>query len=163
MKKTFKSIISLFFVFLMVASCMVIPASAATSSGYNYKQTQTITVTTKANYWYPGSSSITLSQSKGTISYSKTNIWGKVTGTATTTAYGTWKVVAKSTDGKDTVSKNLTGSSVTLNLKPNKTYKITVSYDSTSEIFTMIKHTNSKWTTTPSWQVKSTWKVSSCY
>jgi hypothetical protein len=163
MKKTFKAIVSLFFVFLMMTFCMVVSTSAATSSGTIYNEKQTITVITKANYAYPGSSSVTLSQNKGTISYSKTNLRGKVTGTAKTKEYGTWKVVAKSTDGKSTVSKKLTGSSVTLNLKPNKTYKITVTYDTMSEILLMYKRRNSTWTITPSWKVKSTNKVSSCY
>jgi hypothetical protein len=70
-------------------------------------------------------------------------------------------IVAKSTDGTDTVKKTLTGSSVKINLKPNKTYNITVSYDGTKDTLTLLKYRNSKWTTYPSWQLKSTRKVSS--
>jgi hypothetical protein len=167
MKKSIKSIVSLTLVLVTVISCLIIPASAAsnslkiTPSSNGTTKTQTFQVTTKANYWLPGSSSVTLSQSKGTISYSKTNFWGKITGSAKTTSYGTWNIVAKSTDGKDTVNKTLTGSSVTINLKPNKTYNVTVSYNGAVDTVILMKHTNSQWTTYPSWQLKSTWKVSS--
>lgn len=61
-----KRIVSATLVFCMLICTLftaAIPASAATySSGTS---TRTITVSTKANYWIPGSESITLSQTKG--------------------------------------------------------------------------------------------------
>lgn len=156
-----KRIPCLLLVALTLVSCFVLPSSAATcSSG---KNTRTITVSTYANYWIPGSSSITLKQTKGTIAYSKTNIWGQHVETRTTKEYGCWDVSVRATDGSHSYTKQFNGSSVKLTLKPNKTYKITVSYDSTQEIFLMIKRPNSRWNTYPSWRVSSSWKVSSYY
>ena len=156
MKKT----ISILLAIAICVSCiamMTLSASAATcSSGTS---TQTITVTTKSAYYYPGSSSITLSQTKGVVTYDKTR-WGRVVGTGTAKYYGTWNISVYATDGSDSFSKTLSGSSVKISLKPNKTYKITVTYNWYVDTIIMIDHVNSRWTKYPSWRVSSTWKVS---
>lgn len=159
-----KKIISILLAIAICVSCvamMTISASAATcSSGTS---TQTITVNTKSAYYYPGSSSITLSQTKGVVTYDKVNWKGQVTGNGTAKYYGTWNISVKATDGSDSFSKTLSGSSVKINLKPNKTYKITVTYNWYVDTIIMIDHVNSRWTKYPSWKVSSTWKVSSYY
>ena len=156
-----KSITCLLLITLTLVSCFVLPSSAATCSSGKY--TRTITVKTYSSYWYPGSSSITLKQTKGTIAYSKINIWGQHVGTRTTKEYGCWDVSVRATDGSHSYTKQFNGSSVKLTLKPNKTYKITVSYDSWQENFIMMKRVNSRWTAYPTWRVSSSWKVSNYY
>lgn len=133
---------------------MGIPASAATCS--NGISKQTISVTTKANYLVPGSESITIQQTKGVCS--KYNIFTKKT--KTSKQYGEWNIVAVATDGSHKTTATLKGSSVKIKLKPNKTYNITVTWDSDAEFFKEVDKGN--YTTYPSWKVKSTWKVSSC-
>lgn len=159
MKKT----ISILLAIAICISCiamMTLSASAATSSSGT--STRTITVSTKAAYYYPGSSSITLSQTKGVVTYDKTR-WGQVVGTGTAKYYGTWNISVRATDGSDSFSKTLSGSSVKINLKPNKTYKITVTYNWYVDTIIMIDHVNSRWTQYPSWRVSGTWKVSNYY
>lgn len=157
-----KKIIAMLLLIVTVFSCTVLPASAATSGNCN--ATYTLTVVTKGSWWYPGGESITLSQSKGTFSYAKTNWLGQETGkTGTGTAYGTWRISVRATDGSHSFSRNLTGSSVKLNLKPNKTYKVTISYDGSADTFKALSYRRFRWTRHPSWRVSSTWKVSSYY
>ena len=71
-----KKIASSVIVFTLILSTifsLFVPVSAATyGSG---TRTGTITVTTKANYWVPGSESITLSQTKGTCRLEKYNFF----------------------------------------------------------------------------------------
>lgn len=157
-----KKLISILLAISICVSCvavMTLGASAATcSSGTS---TQTITVNTKSAYYYPGSSSITLSQTKGVVSYDKTTRWGRVVGTGTAKYYGTWNITVRATDGSDSFKKSLTGSSLKIKLKPNKTYKITVTYNGAVDTIIMVAHENSRWTRRPSWKVSSTWKVSS--
>ena len=159
-----KKIISILLAIAICVSCvamMTISASAATcSSGTS---TQTITVNTKSAYYYPGSSSVTLSQTKGVVTYDKVNWKGQVIGTGTAKYYGTWNISVKATDGSDSFSKTLSGNSVKINLKPNKTYKITVTYNWYVDTIIMIDHVHSRWTKYPSWKVSGTWKVSSYY
>lgn len=138
---------------------MCLPVSAATSS--RGIETQTITVVTKANYLCPGSESITLSQTKGTCSETTYNIFTRKSKTKTSKVYGEWDIVAEASDGSHTIKKSLTGNSVKINLKPNKTYKITVTWDSTAASFTILDKGN--FTSYPTWKVKSTWKVSNYY
>lgn len=162
LKRRILSVSALFLMMLTVVSGLIVPANAATRSSGT--RTQTITVYTKANWFFPGSSSITLKQNKGIITYSKTNWKQQVIGTGTKSSYGTWKVVAKATDGSHTVRKTMTGSSVKLDLKANKTYQITVTYDFTSnDVLKLINYRNSKWSTYPSWSVGGTWKISSYF
>lgn len=138
---------------------MGIPASAATCSSGT--QSRTITVTTKANYWIPGSESVTLSQSKGTCVKRNYNILTGKTKTKTSKQYGEWDIDVTAIDGSHSFKKSLTGSSIKLNLKPNKTYKITVRWDSQAAIFKTLDKGN--YTAYPTWRVKSTWKVSNYY
>lgn len=157
-KKIFSTVLAIAMIFCTIFA-LSLPASAATySSG---KQTRTITVVTKANYWLPGSESITLSQSKGVCTKETYNFFKRKTSVKTSKQYGEWDISVKSTDGKHSFKKSLTGGSVKLNLKPNKTYKITVTWDSQAELFKTLNKGN--YTTLPTWRVKSTWKVSNYY
>lgn len=157
-----KRIIAIFLAVITVLSCIVLPAGAATSG--NRSTSYTLTVVTKASWWYPGGESITLSQSKGTFEYSKTNWWGQETGkTGTKQAYGTWDITVRATDGSHYYTKTLTGGSIKLNLKANKTYKITITYDSTPDLIRAMDYRNFHWVKHPSWRVSGTWKVSSYY
>ena len=143
-KKVFSGFFALVMLFCTLFAISV-PASAATySSG---TQTRTITVVTKSNYWIFGSESITLSQSKGTCVTSK--------------QYGEWNIVVKATDGSHTFKKTLTDSSIKLNLKPNKTYRITVTWDRNAAVLKGLS--KGSYTAFPTWRVKSTWKVSNYY
>lgn len=152
-----KKIFALALVIITMFSCMILPASAATTS-YG-TSTRTITVNTKAAYYYPGSSSITLKQTQGTYAYSKNG------STRIGKAYYWWTVKVAATDGSHSYTKNFKDGSIQLNLKPNKTYKITISlntYQNTiQEVNFHRKYNNWRWTTQPSWRVSSTWKVSS--
>ena len=158
-----KKLISILLALTLCVGCIAMMPSASAATCSSGRSTQTITVNTKAVYWYPGSSSITLSQTKGVVAYDKVNWWGQVTGTGTAKYYGTWNITVRATDGSDTFSKTLSGSSVKINLKPNKTYKITVTYNWNVDTIIMIDHVNSRWTQYPSWKVSSTWKVSNYY
>lgn len=156
-KRIFTASISCILILVTFFSLMI-PASAATKS--RGIATQTITVVTKANWLIPGSESITLSQTKGTYMKKKYNWRGVCTGADPKKAYGEWDIVVRATDGSDTQYKNWNDSSIKLNLKPNKTYKITVSWDTTAN---NIKYSFNSFSTYPTWKVKSTYKVSSCY
>lgn len=152
-----KKIIAIVLAMISIMSFMSVLASAAkTSSG---KSTRTITVTTKANWLIPGSESVTLSQTKGVCTGTKYNLKLQPK-TVKTNQYGKWDVVAKSTDGSHTVKKTLSGSSLKISLKPNKTYKITVTWSS-QNIYTELDY--GTFTTLPSWKVSSTYKVSNIY
>lgn len=152
-----KKIIALFLAIISIFSITIVAASAATSS--SGKSTRTITVSTKANWLKPGSESITLGQKKGVCTGTKYTVKLKAK-KVTSNQYGIWDVVAKSTDGTHTVRGTLKGSSLKVNLKPNKTYKITVSWSSQNTFTELDKGT---FTTLPSWWVKSTNKVTSYY
>lgn len=157
-----KKLFALALVAITLFSCMIMPASAATTSSGT--STRTITVSTKASWWYPGGESITLSQSKGTFTYSKTNWLGQATGkTGSKSEYATWRISVSATDGSHSYSKTWKSGSIKLNLKPNKTYRITISYDGYQDTFRALEYRNFRWTRYPSWRVKSTWKVSNYY
>lgn len=157
MKKNIRKVAAMLLILVVLG--FVSPVMAATSS-YG-TQTRTITVTTKANWFIPGSESITLSQTKGTCVEDTYNIFTGKWSSKTSKVYGDWDIVATATDGSHTVRKNLSGSSVKINLKPNKTYKITVSWDYASNTITQLDKGSFK--SYPTWRVKSTYKVSSCY
>ncbi len=144
---------------LVSVFCLCVPASAATKS--NGTKTVTMIVETKANWLYPGSESITLSQTKGTCSLRTYNIFKGKWQTKTSKVYGEWDIVAEATDGSHRVTATLSGSSVKIKLKPNKTYKITVTWDSMDETFTTLD--KGAYTKYPTWKVKSTHKVSKYY
>ena len=155
--KRFFSVLLAFSLVLASLLSLMVPVSAATRS--RGISTQTITVTTKANWWIPGSESITLSQTKGTYE-KKTLNWRGQWKSEPVKAYGEWDIVAKATDGSHTIKKNFNGSSIKLDLKPNKTYKITVSWDTTAN---NLKYKFNSFTEYPTWKVKSTYKVSNYY
>lgn len=133
-----------------------IPVFAATCS--NGTKTCTIIVKTKANYLLAGSESITIKQAKGICEKESRGITGKVK-IKSSKEYGTWNIVAQASD--HTVKKRLTGGSVKIKLKSNRTYKVTVSWDSGAAAFKVLDKGN--YTEYPSWQVGSTWKVSEYY
>ena len=165
---TKKSLLTKFSALILVLctlfTAVSVNASAATcSSGTS---TRTITVETKANWWIPGSESITLSQTKGIRTGTSGGFLGLgyLTGktkTKTTSCYGTWTVSYRSSDNSDKGSKKLSGSSLKIKLKPNKTYTITVSWDGYADTVDSIAYGN--FTTLPTWKVKSTYKVSNYY
>ncbi|MBQ7387129.1 MAG: hypothetical protein IJW03_03070 [Clostridia bacterium] len=132
----------------------MVPASAATRS--KGTATQTIIVKTKANWLIPGSESITLKQERGVCK--STNIFtGKV---KESKFYGVWDIEIEATDGSHTEEKTLKGSSLKINLKPNKTYKITVTWDTSANNYRVWgKGSIYKY---PTWMVSKTYKVSSC-
>ena len=157
-KRIFTAVIAFTLIFCTLFA-MIIPTSAATCSSGT--QSRTITVTTKANYWLPGSESITIGQSKGTCVKEAYNIFSGKTTRKSSRQYGEWDITVRATDGSHTFSKSLRGSSIKLNLKPNKTYKITITWDSQAAIFKTLDKGN--YTSYPTWRVKSTWKVSNYY
>ena len=147
-------LVSMLMAVLMVFSCAVafVPtAEAATSSSGT--RTQTITVETKSNWWKWGSESITLSQAKGTRKTKKFNLFKWRYEEKTTNSYGTWQISVKSTDGRDNYTTKLTGGSKKLSLKGDKTYTITVSWDSTSDLIYSLD--KGSFTSYPTWRVKS--------
>lgn len=157
-KKLFTTLIAIVMIFCTMFA-ITVPTSAATcSSGTS---TRTITVRTKANYWIPGSESITISQSKGVCTKKNYNFLTGKTSYKSTNQYGEWDITVRATDGSHTFYKSLTGGSIKLNLKPNKTYNITITWDSTAATLKCLSKGN--YTTYPTWRVKSTYKVSSYY
>lgn len=148
-------IVSLMSIFAIFA----VPASAATTSSGT--QTRTIIVTTKGNWFIPGSESVTLKQTKGTCEKTTTNWFTGKKSTKVSQEYGTWNILAKAIDGSHTVKRTLSGSSVKIPLKPDKTYQITVTWNSL--IGMGIEAAKGDFTRLPSWKVSSTWKVSSYY
>lgn len=158
-KKRIPIIVSIIALISVLMSSSVFCTNAAT---WGTTGTKTITVITKANYWLPGSSSITLKQTKGTYQYKKYSLF-KGYKTITTSGYGTYKITATPIKGNGKVKKaTMTGSSKTINLDKNTTYRITVSYDSNATWLNSNCKCSS-WITKPSWKVSSNWKVSSCY
>lgn len=151
--KKISSIIMIFILTFCALFSFPTTASAATSS-YGTR-TCTLTVTTKANWLKPGGESITLKQTKGT--YQKRNVWGKLKNAE---RYGTWRIKGSSTDGTHKIDKTLSGSSVKISLKRNKTYRLTITWDSTSaDLGTNFRG----YTKFPTWRVSKTNKVSSYY
>ncbi len=139
---------------IMVSSLLAgtVPAQAAACGPIDKELTTT--VVTKAEWWHPGSSSITIEQTKGTRSTVKK---GK---TVTTKTYGTFLVVAKSTDGKSTIKKTVSGKSAKINLKPNKTYKVTIYLSrSTRDTANTLKY--GQFTKYPWWHLTKAFKVTS--
>lgn len=103
-KRIFTSVIAFALIFCTLFA-MSIPASAATCSSGT--QSRTITVTTKANYWLPGSESITIGQSKGTCVKETYNIFSGKTTRKSSSQYGEWDITVRATDGSHTFSKSL--------------------------------------------------------
>ncbi len=159
MKKAVKRILSLVLVVCMVSSALCTSAFAATSGG---RGTQTITVVTKSNWWYPGHESITLRQDKVTVTYTN---WRNSNKTKTATYYPTYVISIKNTNTGKTVTKTWDSKSITLKLDRNATYKITVSYANSPK--NLMAGTSKaplgylyKNETSPNWWVNSTCKAS---
>lgn len=145
---------------LTVFSFSTLSASAATSGG---TRAATITVNTKANYLYPGASSITLKQSKQTLTYKK--LGGSKTKTKVG-YYGQYDIKVYNVTKNKT--NNMTwsgGQTKKISLDPNCTYRITVSYNSTATCMFTSNPIGYSWksSSTPSWWVGSTWKLASYY
>lgn len=64
MRKNLKKVVILLLCIMTLLSSSTADVFASTSGG---RGTQTMVIQTKSNYWYPGSSSITLKQSKQTL------------------------------------------------------------------------------------------------
>jgi len=158
-KKLFTTILACIML-LCTMLCTPLTASAATSS-YGTTHTRTITVETKANWWLPGSESITLKQTRGTCQRYKTNWLTGKRKPKTTKVYGTWKVYGRSTDGSHVFSKNLCDGSLKINLKPNKTYKIEVSWNTMIEGGLAVAYGD--FIEYPTWKVSKIYKVARYY
>ena len=156
----FSKLTAIFLCVLTLVSIFSISASAKTSGSSG---SSTITVKTKANYFYPGSSSITLRQEKQTLTYQK------LYGTKTKNKvgyYGCYNISVYNVT-KDKY-KNINwygGKTKKISLDANCTYRITVTYDSmATDIFTSAPWGYSwKRSSSPSWRVNSTWKLATYY
>ena len=71
MRKNLKKVVILLLCIMTLLSSSTADVFASTRGG---RGTQTMVIQTKSNYWYPGSSSITLKQSKQTLTQQK--LWG---------------------------------------------------------------------------------------
>jgi len=160
MTKT-KRIVSAFFCLIMLLSAFSSFGFSASAATYGGAKSASITVTTKANYWYPGASSVTLKQEKQTLNY-KALIGNKTK--AKTGYYGCYNITVYN------ITKNKTnsvywggGKTKKITLDPNCTYRITVKYNSNATAIFTQQPLGYRWksTSNPSWRVNSTWKVSS--
>lgn len=159
-----KRLCSLILCALMIVSTMcalILPASAAKRGN---SRAAVITVSTKANYWVPGSSSITLQQSKQTMTCEQ--LFGGTKTKTKTGYYGHYEIEVRNITRNTTKDISWSGGKTKkINLDPNCVYKITVQYNSGYTLW----FNNAPWGysidrfSTPSWSVKSTWKVSSYY
>ncbi len=156
-----KRIFSVFFCLVMIVTAfsnLTITSYAATSGG---SRSTTISVSTKANYWYPGTSSITLKQEKQTLTY-KALLSNK---TKTKSGYyGCYNIsVYNVTKNKKSSVYWGGGKTKKISLDPNCTYRITVNYNSTSTAIFTKQPIGYSWkkSSSPSWNVSSTWKISS--
>ena len=157
-KKYLPKVLAIFMIMLTVLTTLMIPVSASTRGGSG---SSTIYVNTKANYWYPGASSITLTQSKQTMTYkaltsSKTKKKTDYFGNYTIRIYNVTKNTSKNTTWGGGKSKKIS-------LDPNCSYRITVSYNSTGTVLFNSSPLgySYKSVTSPSWNVSSTWKIAS--
>lgn len=122
-KDIFQKILSIVFAVMTVFSAFsmaTVPASAANGS-------HTYTVTTKANYWYPGSESITVKQVKEKYYSNKKKSKTKTRNALVVTV----KCTPTSWSGNKkpkTVTETFSGSSKTIKLEKNATYRVNVSW-----------------------------------
>ncbi|MGN1444171.1 MAG: hypothetical protein ACI4XE_10020 [Acutalibacteraceae bacterium] len=120
--KNLKKIIAVFLCIITVFSVLSIAVYA--TSGSNY-----YTITTKACYWYPGSESITVSQSKEVYycnkSCTKTKTRNALSCTVTCTP------ISWSGDKKPkTIKQSFCGSSKKIDLDKNVTYSVKITWKS---------------------------------
>ena len=117
-KRAFSVFLCLLTIFTVLSSTLL-QASA-------YSDTDYYTVTTKANYWYPGSESITVSQSKeeyySNKAHTKTKKGNALVCTVTCTPI--------SGSGKKTIKESFSGSSKKIKLDKNTTYSVKITYKS---------------------------------
>ena len=138
-----------------VLSCNVFASTSGGTGSY------TITVNTKANYLYPGASSVTLKQEKQTLTYKA------LTSNKTKTKtgyYGCYNItVYNVANGSRSSVYWGGGQTKKISLDPNCTYRITVSYNSTSTALFTSQPLGYSWksSSNPYWRVSSTWKISS--
>lgn len=116
-KRIFTSVIAFALIFCTLLVMSILASTATSSSG---TQSRTITVTTRANYWLPGSEYITIGQSKGTCVKENYNIFTGKTTRKSSSQYGEWDIIVRATDGSHTFSKSLIGSSIKLKLLENE-------------------------------------------
>lgn len=159
-KSMISRMLAVFLCVLTLFGCAQVHVSAATSGG---SYSSTVNVKTKANYWYPGASSVTLKQNKQTLTYQQLS--GAKTKTKTG-YYGCYDITVYNVTTNR--SKSIYwggGKTKTIDLDPNCTYRITVRYNScNTSLFTSAPWGYS-WirSSNPYWYVSSTWKVASCY
>ncbi|MGN0180775.1 MAG: hypothetical protein ACI4DY_15245 [Monoglobaceae bacterium] len=157
-KTVFSKITAIILCILTLVSFSAITASAATSGG---SRSATVYVTTKSNYFYPGSSSVTLKQEKQTLTYQQ--LFGAKTKTKTG-YYGCYDINVYNVTKKTSKSVYWGGGRTKkISLDANCAYRITVCYNSTAtSLFTRAPLGYSlKKTSNPGWSISSTWKVSS--
>lgn len=146
---------------LAIISCalaLIIPASAATSGGTN---TRTIKVQTQADWYHPGTESITLKQNKCKYTYQKQQTlkpWKWDTKTATKYAY--YNITIKNETTGKTQTKKWQSASIKLKLDRDCRYSITVSYGSWNTFWIKASEKGHAWNSTPSWWVSATHKAS---
>ena len=124
MRKNLKKVVILLLCIMTLLSSSTADVFASTSGG---RGTQTMVIQTKSNYWYPGSSSITLKQSKQTLTYQK--LWGNKKKTQRG-YYGYYNITVSNITKRKT--NNLTwsgGQTKKIKLDGNCIYWITVSYN----------------------------------
>lgn len=158
-KKLYVSkVIAVLFCILTMFSFSVANTSAATSGG---SRSTTINVSTKAAYWYPGSSSITLTQSKQTATLKRSGKKDK----KTTGYFGSYDIIVYNKTKKTTEYKSWDGGKTKkINLKPNCEYTITVNYNPTKvQAYELPRSYKGSDLSSPSWWVSSKWKISSCW
>lgn len=159
-KSIFSRIAAVFLCVLTLFSFSAVNASAATYGG---SSASTVNVTTKANYWYPGASSVTLKQDKQTLTYKQ--LMGNKTKTKKG-YYGRYNITVYNVTKNKTTSVYWDGSQTKkISLDPNCTYRITVRYNSNNTALFTSAPLGYSWksSSSPGWRVSSTWKVSSYY
>lgn len=101
--------------------------ASAISNNVSYSGTKYYTVTTKACYWYPGSESITVSQSKeiyySNNAHTRTKSRNALSCTVTCTPIS-WSGNTR----PQTIKKTFGGSSTTIKLDKNVTYSIKITW-----------------------------------
>lgn len=152
-----KGIVTVFTLIIMI-SMVSVPAKASTcgSKGSNVITVKTRSVNAGGSN---GNQSITLKNRAIKIKYR--GLFGK---TKVKMVYPIYFVKVRSTDGKQSYTKIMTGGQLKLSLKGNKTYKIQVSYDYVKTISQYIGLKQSCMTTSPYWWVASkTSRIVACF
>lgn len=155
--KNLKKMLAVLLCLITIFSMISITASAATSGG---SSSSSIILSTKANYFYPGASSITLKQTKQTLTYK--SLYSNKT-KAKTGYYGCYNItVWNVTKQTRSYSTWYGGQTKKISLDPNCNYKITISYNPTATIMFTSQPTGYSYKSSsgPSWKVSSTWKLS---